>query len=115
MANDYKPLSTIVLEAFEIAGHVADSYSVRVTRPFITALVERIVELETALAVSNNTVKILKGEMTFDSEDDLTNYIREVNGEEAMFTEIGQPVVKPIDTALGGTDNTTLPDSARAD
>lgn len=113
MANDtYGPLSGILTEVLTKCWK-NDHGHFEITEEFFTLMHARVVELETALAISNHAVKIYKGEMTFDSEDDLTNYITEVNGEEVMFNDAGQPVVKPIDTTLGDKDNDiTLADSS---
>ncbi|HIA51293.1 MAG TPA: hypothetical protein EYN91_04290 [Candidatus Melainabacteria bacterium] len=112
MASDnYGPLSSILTQVLAVQWK-NDRGHFEVTPEFFHLLHERVVQLETALAISNHALLIHKGEMTFDDQDELENYITEVNSEEVMFNEIGQPVVKPIDTANGGTDNkSTLTDA----
>ncbi len=102
MATEYKPLSTIVSEFWEIL--TANTSGVCVLFP-ITAfpkLITRIVELETALAISNNTVAILKGEKAFQSEEELVAHIESTINDDVLFFD-GQPAVKTIDTIHGGT------------
>lgn len=97
MANDYKPLSEQLTAVFEVVTRNQVGPTVLVSREMMTTLIIRIAQLETALAVANNTVAILKGEQTFDDHDEWGDYIDETTGDEVMFNGYGQPVVETFE------------------
>lgn len=105
MATDagvrFEVLSERIANTFEKAEKDRDG-NIRTTPQFFNDLIIEVHRLESALALANTTIAIMKGEQTFNSPEEFNAYLSDTRCDDVMFSD-DIPVVKLIDTANGGT------------